>query len=304
MSSPSNSLRNMVASHYHSRSQTAASAPPSEETAVPARRCRIVIRLRPRGASAPAANPPASPVLARVLNPLAPPLAPLPLEPLFLGMDDDTIVSDPPPSPLLAHATSGLVGTDYSPASPVPNQYNLDARQPPQDPTTPECQAAWEAELARSPTPPPTADEIVDTVLASSRAATPKYRLEVQPLTPPPCWVGWHTPPPPPPDRHLPSNGEITGWAERFVAADLMAACLGLAGSVTDASLWVSLASPQPSPTLLVSATGFLVPAAIATWLVWDVASATSLPTQVWSTLAMGLPACSPEVFIRLRGLT
>ncbi|CCF53979.1 hypothetical protein NDA11_005218 [Ustilago hordei] len=69
---------------------------------------------------------------------------------------------------------------------------------------------------------PPTADEIIDAVLAPPRATTPEYRLEVQPLTPPPRWLGRQTPPPPPPKFHLPTNGEIVGWAKQFVVADLL----------------------------------------------------------------------------------
>ncbi|SPC61022.1 uncharacterized protein UHOD_11214 [Ustilago sp. UG-2017b] len=173
----------MVASHRQTRSQPAASAPPPEGAATPTRRRRIVLLLHPREALAPATNPLATPVPPRVANPLASPVALSPLEPLFLGMDDNVVVPSPLPSPLLASAASNL------------DLYDLDARQPPREPTTPERQAAWEAELALSPTPPPTADDIIDAVLAPPRAVAPE---------------------------HLPSNGEIAGWAERFVAADLM----------------------------------------------------------------------------------
>lgn len=61
----------------------------------------------------------------------------------------------------------------------------MNTRCPLWDLMTPERQAAWDAELARSPTPPPTTDEVVDTLLALSRATTPVYRLEIQPLMPP-----------------------------------------------------------------------------------------------------------------------
>ncbi|SOV06346.1 uncharacterized protein UDID_19632 [Ustilago sp. UG-2017a] len=212
----------MVASRRQTRSQPAACVPPSEGAATPTKRRQVVLCLRPCEASAPAVDPLATPVPPRVVNPLVSPVALSPLEPLFLGMDDDVVIPSPLPSPLLAGAASNLVGTAYSPASPVLDLYNLDVRQSPREPTTPERQAAWEAELAHSPTPPPTVDNIIDVILAPPRAVTPEYRLEVQPLTPPPRWVGHRTPPPPPPDRHLPSNGEIAGWAKRFVAADLM----------------------------------------------------------------------------------
>ncbi|SPC65518.1 uncharacterized protein UHOD_11085 [Ustilago sp. UG-2017b] len=186
-------------------------------------------------------EPPVLPVPACVADPLAFPVAlPSPLEPLFLGMGDNTVIPSSPVSPPLAHEETQLVGEDYSPASPLPDLYELDAWRPPWDLTTPECQAAWEAELARSPTPPPTANEVIDMVLDAPRLGTPVYRLEVQPLMPPPRWVGRRTPPPPPPDHHLLTNGEIASWAERFVVADLMAACLGQAGSAAAALLWGS----------------------------------------------------------------
>ncbi|SYW81839.1 uncharacterized protein UHO2_00344 [Ustilago hordei] len=152
---------------------------------------------------------------ACLVNPLASPVVPAsPLEPLFLGMDDDTVISghsgSPPPPALTVPARAG---EDYSLASPPrPDLYEVDAHGPPRELTTPEHQALWEAKLARTPTPPPMADE-----------GTPVYRLEVQPLTPPPWWRNCQTPPPPPPDHHLPMNGEIAGWAERFVVADVVA---------------------------------------------------------------------------------
>ncbi|SOV05661.1 uncharacterized protein UDID_06351 [Ustilago sp. UG-2017a] len=79
-------------------------------------------------------------------------------------------------------------------------------------------------ESARSPTPLPNADEVVDATLAdlSSRAVTPVYQPDIQPLTRPPRWIGQRRPSPPPPDRHIPTNGEIAGWAERYVVADLV----------------------------------------------------------------------------------
>ena len=205
---------------YYTRSRASASTPPP-----PPRRRRIVVRLRPRDNSAPAAEPPASPVPARLVDPLDSLAVPAsPLEPLFLGVGDDTVVSGQSGSPPPALAVPARAGEDYSPASPPrPDLYEVDAHRPPRELTTPERQALWEAELARTPTPPPTANEVVDSILDAPRQGTPVYRLEVQPLTPPPRWRNRHTPPPPPPDHHLPTNGEIAGWAERFVVADLVA---------------------------------------------------------------------------------
>ncbi|SAM86290.1 uncharacterized protein UBRO_20336 [Ustilago bromivora] len=169
----------MPTSPYQTRSPTAANTPPPEVAAAPSR-CRwIVVWLHPHEVSAPEANPPASPVSALVADPLASLVTLAPLEPLFLGMDDDTVVSSPPGSPPPVHVEPGLMGEDYSLASPPHDLYDVDVRHPLLDLTTPERQAAWEAELAWTPTPPPTTDEIVDMVLASSRAATPVYRLEV-----------------------------------------------------------------------------------------------------------------------------
>ncbi|SYW74373.1 uncharacterized protein UHO2_01238 [Ustilago hordei] len=196
----------MAPSPYCTQSKTAASAPPSEVAAAPPRCHQIMVWLQP----------------PHVANPLASPVALSPLEPLFLGMDDDIIVPSPLPSPLPAHLEPNPMGEDYSPASPPVDLYKVDVTCPPLDLTTPECQAAWEAELARSPTPPPTADEVIDAVLTASRAGTPVFRPEVQPLTPPPCWVGCQMPPPPPLDWHLPSNQEIAGWAEGFIMANLL----------------------------------------------------------------------------------
>ncbi|SPC63745.1 uncharacterized protein UHOD_11318 [Ustilago sp. UG-2017b] len=122
---------------YQTRSQAAANAPPPE-------------------ASAPAADLPPSPD------------GPTPLELLFLGMDDDTVISSTPGSPLPTCVVLGLMENDYSLASPPLDLYDMDVGHPLLDLMTPEHQAAWEAELACTPTPPPTTDEIVDAVLASS----------------------------------------------------------------------------------------------------------------------------------------
>ncbi|SYW82988.1 uncharacterized protein UHO2_04905 [Ustilago hordei] len=209
-------------SPYLTRSKTAIVVPPAE-VATTSSRCRqVVLQLHPHEDPATEANPPAPMVSAQVADPLALPVVRSPLEPLFLGMDDDIIVPSPLPSPFIAPIIPNLVGNDYSPASPAIDLYEVDARLAAVDRTTPEWQATWEAELARSPTPPPTADEVIDVVLAVSRAGTPVYQPEVQPLTPPPHWVGHQMPPPPPPDRHLPSNREIAGWAEGFVMANLL----------------------------------------------------------------------------------
>ncbi|KAJ1577491.1 hypothetical protein NDA11_002440 [Ustilago hordei] len=162
---------------------------------------------------------------ACLVNPLASLAVPAsPLELLFLGMDDDTVVSGHSGSPPPALAVPAQAGEDYSPASPPhPNLYEVDAHGPPRELTTPERQALWEAKLARTPTPPPMADKVVDSILDAPRQGTPVYRLEVQPLTPPPWWRNRQTPPPPPPDHHLPTNGEIAGWAKRFIVADVVA---------------------------------------------------------------------------------
>ncbi|KAJ1018175.1 hypothetical protein NDA13_006491 [Ustilago tritici] len=165
---------------------------------------------------------------ALAVDPLPPPsstvpLASLvthsPLEPLFLGMDDNAVIT-PLPSPYLVPLIPNPVRNDPSLVSPAIDLYEVDSQRAVPEMTTPECQAVWEAELARSPTPPPAADEVIDTVLLAPQAGTPVYRLVVQPLTPPPRWVARQTPPPP--DRHLPSNGEIAGWSEQFVMAELL----------------------------------------------------------------------------------
>ncbi|CCF47889.1 hypothetical protein NDA10_006672 [Ustilago hordei] len=103
-----------------------------------------------------------------------------PLVPLFLGMDDNTVIQSPPGSPPPARVVPGPSGEDYSPASPPPHNLNeVGMSCPAWELTTPECQAMWEAELARSPTPPPTANEIVDAILAPPRTVTPEYWLNV-----------------------------------------------------------------------------------------------------------------------------
>ncbi|KAJ1584878.1 hypothetical protein NDA15_000434 [Ustilago hordei] len=129
----------------------------------------------------------------------------------------------PFPPPFLASAAQSLMGNDYSLASPEIDLYEVDARCPAVEMMTPEHQAVWEAELARSATPPPMADKVIDAVLDAHHPSTPVYQLEVQPLTPPPCWVEHQTPPLPPPNQHLPTNGEIARWSERFFVAELMA---------------------------------------------------------------------------------
>ncbi|KAJ1044883.1 hypothetical protein NDA10_007831 [Ustilago hordei] len=208
-----------MTSPYHTRSQAAAtSAPPP----LPCRH-QIIAWLHPREDLTPPTEPPASPVPTHVANPLASPVAPRsPLEPLFLGMDDDVVIPSPPPSPFLV-SPPALGGSDYSPASPEIDLYEVDTRHPAPEMSTPECQAAWEAELACSPTPPPATDDIIDAVLEVSCTGTPVFCPGVQPLMPPPCWMGHRTPPPPPPDCHLPTNGEIARWSEGFFVAKLMA---------------------------------------------------------------------------------
>ncbi|KAJ1595686.1 hypothetical protein NDA11_007719 [Ustilago hordei] len=77
-----------------------------------------------------------------------------PLVPLFLGMDDNTVIQSPPGSPPPARVVPGPSGEDYSPASPPPHNLNeVGMSCPAWELTTPECQAMWEAELARSPHP-------------------------------------------------------------------------------------------------------------------------------------------------------
>ena len=115
---------------YYTRSRASASTPPP-----PPRRRRIVVRLRPRDNSAPAAEPPASPVPARLVDPLDSLAVPAsPLEPLFLGVGDDTVVSGQSGSPPPALAVPARAGEDYSPASPPrPDLYEVDAHRPPRE---------------------------------------------------------------------------------------------------------------------------------------------------------------------------
>ncbi|KAJ1572641.1 hypothetical protein NDA11_003320 [Ustilago hordei] len=208
-----------MTSPYHTRSQAAATSVPPP---LP-RHHQIIAQLCPHEDLAPATEPPALPVPTHVANPLASPVAPhSPLELLFLGMDDDMVIPSPPPSPFLVPPPA-LGGSDYSPASPEIDLYEVDVRHPAPEMSTPEHQVAWEAELARSPTPPPAADNIIDMVLEVSCTGTLVFCPGVQPLTPPPHWMGHRTPPPPPPDCHLPTNGEIARWSKRFFVAKLMA---------------------------------------------------------------------------------
>ncbi|CCF51046.1 uncharacterized protein UHOR_14761 [Ustilago hordei] len=198
----------MVTSPYQTRSKTVVSTPHPKVTAAPSHRCRIMVWLCSHKGPVAGTSPPASPIPARVADPLASPVALSPLEPLFLGMDDDTIIPSPLPSPFLACAV---------------DLYMVDARHPAVEMMMPEHQATWEAKLAWTPTLPPDANDIVDAVLVLAQAATLEYCPNMQPLTPPPHWVGCWTPPPPPPNHHLPMNGEIAGWAEQFVVVDLVA---------------------------------------------------------------------------------
>ncbi|KAJ1041551.1 hypothetical protein NDA10_002170 [Ustilago hordei] len=208
-----------MTSPYHTRSQAAATSVPPP---LP-RCCQIIGVLHPRKDLTPTTESPALPVPTHVANPLASPVAPHSLlEPLFLGMDDNAVIPSPPPSPFLIPPPA-LGGSDYSPASPEIDLYEVDARHPAPEMSTPEHQAAWEAELAHSPTPPPATDDIIDVVLEVSRTGTLVFHPGVQPLMPPPHWMGHRTPPPPPPDHHLPTNGEIARWSERFFVAELMA---------------------------------------------------------------------------------
>ncbi|KAJ1604233.1 hypothetical protein NDA14_006510 [Ustilago hordei] len=135
-----------------------------------------MVRLHPREGSTSAAESLPPPPAA---DPLASPVARSLLVPLFLGMDDDVVTPSSLPSPLLASAAPSLVGNDYSLASLEIDLYEVDVRRPTVEVMTPERQAAWEAELACSPTPPPMADEVIDAVLDADRPSTPVYRLEV-----------------------------------------------------------------------------------------------------------------------------
>ncbi|KAJ1035036.1 hypothetical protein NDA18_000639 [Ustilago nuda] len=193
---------------YYTRSKATADAP-TIETATTTPPCRrVVLQLKPCEGPVAEAAPLAPSTSAHAVEPSVAPVVRSPLEPLFLGMGDNAVTPSPLPSPFLAPVVPDPVGNDLSPVSPAVDFYEVNARHPGVEVTTPEHQAAWEAELARSPTPPPTAKEVVDAVLAASRMNTPVFRPEIQPLTPPPHWVRYQTPPPPP-NCHHPSNGEI-----------------------------------------------------------------------------------------------
>ncbi|KAJ1025568.1 hypothetical protein NDA18_003911 [Ustilago nuda] len=181
---------------YLTRSKTAAGVPPAEVATASSRRRRVVLHLQPRKDPATEVGPPVSSTLAPAADPPVTPVVCSPLEPLFLGMDDDVVVPSPLPSPFLAPVVPDPMGNDVSPTSPAINLYEVDGRHSAVEVTTPEQQAAWEAELAWTPTPPPAADNVIDTVLASSQAATPVFRPEIQPLTTPP-----------------PSLGGVMGWS-------------------------------------------------------------------------------------------
>ncbi|KAJ1585196.1 hypothetical protein NDA15_003934 [Ustilago hordei] len=141
-------------SPYLTCSKTATVAPPAEVATTSSHHHQAVLWLHPCEDPATEANPPAPSVSAQVANPLAPPVVHSPLEPLFLGMDDDIIVPSPLPSPFLAPVVPNPMGNDFSPTSPMVDLYKVDARHSAIEMTTLECQAAWEVELARSPTPP------------------------------------------------------------------------------------------------------------------------------------------------------
>ncbi|KAJ1027309.1 hypothetical protein NDA18_003318 [Ustilago nuda] len=174
-------------SPYHTRSKATADAP-TAEAATTTPRCRVVLQLKPQEDLAAEAVPTVPSDSAHEAEPPVAPVIRSPLEPLFLGMDDDTVIPRPLPSPFLALVVPPI-GDNHLPLSPAIDLYEVDARRPGVEVTTPERQAAWEAELARSTTPPPTADEVVDAILAASRANTPVFWPEIQPLTPPPRWV-------------------------------------------------------------------------------------------------------------------
>ncbi|KAJ1574120.1 hypothetical protein NDA11_006325 [Ustilago hordei] len=147
--------------------------------------CQIIPRLCLHEDSAPTAEPLPPPSSA---VPLASLVAHSPLEPLFLGMDDDAVIT-PLPSLYLAPIVPNPMGNDHSLVSPAIDLYEVNSRCAALEMMTLECQAVWEAELAQSPTPPPAADEVIDTILLAPQAETPVYRLVVQPLMPPP--TGW-----------------------------------------------------------------------------------------------------------------
>ncbi|KAJ1601781.1 hypothetical protein NDA14_006431 [Ustilago hordei] len=148
----------MTPSPYFTRSRAAAtSAPPPGVTVVLTCCCQVVIQLHPCEVPTPAVKPPASPVPARVVNPLASPVAlPSPLEPLFLGMDDDTVIPSPLASPPLARVEPDPVGGDYSPASHVPGPHEVDGGRPPAELTTPNVKLCGRPNwLAPPPLPQP-----------------------------------------------------------------------------------------------------------------------------------------------------
>ncbi|SYW86130.1 uncharacterized protein UBRO2_05850 [Ustilago bromivora] len=145
---------------YQLRSQSVSGAPPTKpDPSLPKHR-RIILWLKPHDTSVPEVDLPPSPA------------DPAPLEPLFLGLDpkmgsfsgDDDEIGSPNPTitPALEPAGSGPSGQDYSLTLPPQDLYDIDSRRPPLDLSTPKQQAAWEAELACSPTPPPTTNKVVD----------------------------------------------------------------------------------------------------------------------------------------------
>ncbi|SPC66623.1 related to monocarboxylate permease [Ustilago sp. UG-2017b] len=209
---------------YSLRSRAAAGDPPLEAGSSNAKRCKIILRLQPRNTSVAVGVPNSSiDAYSPVADPADTPAGPAPLEPLFLGIDDNasgSIRTYLSPSP---QRSVDNPGPDFSLASPPLDLYDIDS-QCPLDLTTPECQAAWEAELARSPTPPPGADEFIDVTLAipPSSAVTLVFAPYVQPLIPPPRWVGHHTSSPPPPNCHIPTNSKIAVWSKHHVVRSLM----------------------------------------------------------------------------------
>ncbi|KAJ1580415.1 hypothetical protein NDA11_006325 [Ustilago hordei] len=131
--------------------------------------CQIIPRLCLHEDSAPTAEPLPPPSSA---VPLASLVAHSPLEPLFLGMDDDAVIT-PLPSLYLAPIVPNPMGNDHSLVSPAIDLYEVNSRCAALEMMTLECQAVWEAELAQSPTPPPAADEVIDTILLAPQAETP-----------------------------------------------------------------------------------------------------------------------------------
>ncbi|KAJ1035209.1 hypothetical protein NDA18_000805 [Ustilago nuda] len=153
------------------RSKTAAGAPPAEAAMTSSRRRGR--RLQPHEDPATEAGPPVPSTSALAADSPAAPVVRAPLEPLFLGMDDDVVIPSPLPSLFLVPIVPNPMGNNISPTSPTINLYEVDARHSTVEVTTLEQQAAWEAELAQIPTLPPAADDVIDAVLASWRAATP-----------------------------------------------------------------------------------------------------------------------------------